>query len=629
MLAACLTGLLIPLCFTGPAVALPTLGAELHGSAAALNWVINAYILSYGSAMMVAGSLTDVLGRRRVWLTGLALFCAATLAIAVAPSVAWIAALRFVQGLGGAAAFAAAMSSLAPLFHGAARNRVMSVLGTTFGLGLAFGPLAAGAMLALARWPAIFYATAALGAVGMLLVWGSVPADPPRGKGRLDWIGALSFSAALALLTLAMLLAPEHGWRSGAVLLSGAASMLLFLAFGVLERRTAQPLLDLSLFRQRRFIAVQVLAASPAFLFIVLIVMLPGRFIGIDNMSALAAGRLMTALAAPLLLVPMLAALLLRWITAGTVCAAGLLLAAAGLAWLPQVLGHDNAAALIGPLLLIGAGIGLPWGLMDGMALNVVETERAGMATGIFNTVRISADGLALALAGAVLAGLIGACLARQLPAGLPMLAAASRAALGDIQQATQLLGGHEALLRASYDAAFRQLLNGLAGLAVALAALVPYLLRREEKRLGVQAVENGHEDGDIVAGAGKCRCRIGNSHAGSTVTQVDKAEHGARAQRDDSVQQAAADEMHDGPQDGADENTQLAAGAQALEDFQRQQLAEEGFQDGRIDDDPEHQQGQRHFVLELGQARVRAPVCGRQQPFGEEQDGKAQHAGE
>ena len=479
VLAACLTGLLIPLCFTGPAVALPALAAELHGSAAALNWVINAYILSYGSAMMVAGSLTDVLGRRRVWLAGLALFCVSTLAIAWAPSVAWIAALRFVQGLGGAAAFAAAMSSLAPLFHGPVRNRVMSVLGTTFGLGLAFGPLAAGAMLALARWPAIFYATATLGAIGMLLVWTSVPADPAHGERRLDWPGAISFSAALGLLTLGMLLAPEHGWRSGAVLLPLALAVLLLFAFIVTERRTAQPMLDLSLFRQRRFVAVQVLAASPAFLFIVLIVMLPGRFIGIDGMSALAAGRLMIALAAPLLLVPVLAALLSRWINVGALCAAGLLLAAAGLAWLAQVLGSGSAAALAGPLLLIGAGIGLPWGLMDGMALNVVETERAGMATGIFNTVRISADGVALALAGAVLASLIAAALARHLPAGLPLLAAASRAALGDIQQATQLLGGQETLLRASYDAAFRHLLNGLAGLAMALAALVPYLLRK------------------------------------------------------------------------------------------------------------------------------------------------------
>ena len=191
VLAACLTGLLIPLCFTGPAVALPALGAELHGSAAALNWVINAYILSYGSAMMVAGSLTDVLGRRRVWLTGLALFCVATLAIAHAPSVAWIAALRFVQGLGGAAAFAAAMSSLAPLFHGAARNRVMSVLGTTFGLGLAFGPLAAGAMLALARWPAgpPFFTPRPRWAPSACC-WSGAACQPIRRAARAGWTGS-------------------------------------------------------------------------------------------------------------------------------------------------------------------------------------------------------------------------------------------------------------------------------------------------------------------------------------------------------------------------------------------------------------------------------------------------------
>ncbi|APA68556.1 MFS transporter [Janthinobacterium sp. 1_2014MBL_MicDiv] len=480
VLAACLTGLLIPLCFTGPAVVLPALSAELHGSASALNWVINAYILSYGSAMMVAGSLTDVLGRRRVWLSGLALFCVATLAIAWAPTVAWIAVLRGVQGLGGAAAFAAAMSSLAPLFRGAARNRVMSLLGTTFGLGLAFGPLAAGAMLELARWPAIFYATALLGAIGALLVAASVPADAPQAGGRLDWPGAISFSAALALLTVGTLLAPEHGWRSAAVLLPLALAALLFWSFIVIEGKARQAMLDLRLFRQRRFVGVQVLAASPAFLFIVLIVMLPGRFIGIDGVSALAAGRLMIALAAPLLVVPVLAALLLRWFKAGTLCAAGLLLVAVALAWLAQVLGTGSGAALAWPLLLVGIGIGLPWGLMDGMALSAVETQRAGMATGIFNTVRISADGVALAVAGAVLAGLIGAALARQLPAGLPLLAAASRAALGDLQQAAQLLPGHQALLRASYDDAFRHLLRLLAGLAVALAALLLYLFRKE-----------------------------------------------------------------------------------------------------------------------------------------------------
>lgn len=481
VLAACLSGLLIPLCFTGPAVVLPALSAELGGSASTLNWVLNAYILSYGSAMMVAGSLTDVLGRRRVWLAGLLVFCGATVAIAAAPSVLMIAVLRFVQGLGGAAAFAAAMSSLAPLFQGVARNRIMSLLGTTFGLGLAFGPLAAGAMLEWAHWPAVFYATAVLGLLGLLLVAASVPADQPQASGRLDWPGALGFSAALGLLTFAMLQAPEHGWSSASVLLPLAVALLLFCLFVRIERKTAQAMLDLSLFRQRHFVGVQVLAASPAFLFIVLIVMLPGRFIGIDGYSPLQAGRLMIALAAPLLCVPMLAALLLRWCSAATLCTAGLLLTAAGLAWLALVMAHGNGAVLILPLLLIGVGIGLPWGLMDGMALSVVEAERAGMATGIFNTVRISADGIALAVAGAVLAGLIAMRLAQLLPPELPLLAAASRAALGDLQQAAVLLPGKQEVLRAAYDSAFRAMLGCLSGLAVLLAALVMYLLQKDK----------------------------------------------------------------------------------------------------------------------------------------------------
>lgn len=477
VLAACLTGLLIPLCFTGPAVVLPALSAELGGSASTLNWVINAYILSYGSAMMVAGSLTDLLGRRRVWLAGLLVFCGATVAIAAAPSVWMISVLRFIQGLGGAAAFAAAMSSLAPLFHGAARNRIMSLLGTTFGLGLAFGPLAAGAMLEWADWPAVFYATAVLGLLGLLLVAVSVPADKPQAGGRLDWPGAVGFSAALGLLTFAMLQAPEHGWSSASVWLPLAAALLLFGLFIRTERKTLQPMLDLSLFRQRHFVGVQVLAASPAFLFIVLIVMLPGRFIGVDGHTPLAAGRLMVALAAPLLCVPMLAAWLLRWCSAATLCAAGLLLTAAGLAWLALVMAHGSGAILISPLLLIGVGIGLPWGLMDGMALSVVEAERAGMATGIFNTVRVSADGVALAVAGAVLAGLIVTRLAQLLPPELPLLAAASRAALGNLQQAAILLPGQQEVLRAAYDGAFRAMLACLSGLALVLAALVKYLL--------------------------------------------------------------------------------------------------------------------------------------------------------
>ncbi|MGY3303800.1 MFS family permease [Pseudomonas sp. PvR086] len=482
LLAACLTGILIPLCFTGPAVVLPSISQELGGTAVQLNWVVNGYILTYGSAMMAAGSLTDTYGRKRVWLVGLALFVLMTFLIPLAPTVSWIDGLRLAQGLGGAAAFAGAMSSLAQTFHGPIRTRVFSLLGTTFGIGLAFGPLAAGWLLEVADWRWVFLATALIGVAGFLLVWVSATESRDPDSTGLDWPGALSFTAALTLFTYGILLAPEEGWRSASVLGTLLASVVLFIAFVRIEHRVARPMLDLSLFGSGRFVGVQVLAASPAFFFVTLIVMLPGRFIGIDGLSALEAGQMMIALAAPLLVVPFLASLLSRWFTSGMLSGVGLLLVAAGLVWVGQVLSGGAGPALVAPLALIGAGIGLPWGLMDGMAVSVVERERAGMATrhlqlracfgrrnchrgggraaGVLNSERIARHPLATADPAVV-------------------IEAANRAALGDLAHASALVGGARALLLANYDQAFRWVLYILAASSALTALLVFALLGR------------------------------------------------------------------------------------------------------------------------------------------------------
>jgi len=307
--------------------------------------------------------------------------------------------------------------------------------------------------------------------------------------GRFDWRGALSFTGALGLFTYGMLLAPENGWTDAAVAGSLIASVLLAAAFIVAELRTPHPMLDLSLFRSARFLGVQVLAASPAFLFIVLIAILPGRFIGIDGYSALQAGQLMIGLAAPLLIVPFLAALLTRWASPGALSSAGLVAVAAGLAWLARDL-SGGADALWLPMGLIGIGIGLPWGLMDAMAVSVVERERVGMATGIFNTVRVSADGVAIAVVSALLATLIHAQAASALPGAAPLalLQAANRAALGQLAEAAQVLPGAGTLLHQAYDTAFGHVLYVLAGIALLLAVLVYALLGRP-RTIAVAAV--------------------------------------------------------------------------------------------------------------------------------------------
>lgn len=483
LFAACLTGLLIPLCFTGPAVVLPTISQELGGTPAQLNWIMNAYILSYGGAMMVSGSLTDIYGHRRIWLTGLMWFCVFTFAIALAPSVLWIDFLRLLQGLGGAAAFAAAMSSLAPLFDGPARARAFSLLGTTFGLGLSFGPLASGWMVEASSWQGVFYVTGVVGLLSLWLVAISTRQAHETVSGALDWPGAISFTLALGLFTYGMLLVPENGWSDTLVITALLASVAVFVGFVITERRVVRPMLDLRFFRDPGFIGVQALAASPAFLFIALIVMLPGRFIGIEGYGALQAGQLMVWLAAPLLVMPFLAALLTRWFRPGALSAAGLLLVAGGLVWLAHGFSQGGGQALRLPLLLIGIGIGIPWGLMDAMAVSIVSPERVGMATGIFNTVRVSADGVAIAIISALLATLIQRRMtpeATDIPQQA-LLEASSRAALGELHAAASLVPGLESLISQSYAASFIGVLHVLAGLAAAMACVVFSLLRGQQ----------------------------------------------------------------------------------------------------------------------------------------------------
>lgn len=481
LLAASLTAVLVPLCFTGPAVVLPAIALEMGGSAVALNWIVNGYVLAYGAAMMAAGSLADVYGRKRLWLIGLALFCVTTVAIPLAASVAVIDVLRLVQGAGGSAAFAAAMAALAQEFDGPIRTRVFSLLGTTFGVGLAFGPLLAGWLTDGPGWRWVFLVPAicALASMPVVLRHCRESRDPlARG---LDWPGALSFTAALSLFTYGLLLAPEQGWGSWVVTGTLAASALLLTLFIVIERRVARPLLDLSLFSQWRFVGVQLLGASPAFAYVVLIVLLPGRFIGIEGQSALQAGWTMLALSAPLLVVPFLAAMLAKHFSAGSLSALGLLVVAGGLLWLARNLAEGVAPDA--PLLLIGIGIGLPWGLMDGLAVSVVERERAGMATGIFNTVRVSADAVAIAVVGALLATLIAT---QMEPLGLATaerLMSANQLAIGNlpavVEQLPQLAPEQ---LRSDYVAVFSRVLELLAGVTFVVAGLVFVLLGRERK---------------------------------------------------------------------------------------------------------------------------------------------------
>ena len=472
LIAVCCAAAAMPLTFTGPAVALPAISRTLGGSPIALNWVTNAFMLTFGSSLMAAGALADSFGRKRVFLLGLGCFALFSAGLAFASDILWFDILRALQGMGAAAAFSGGMASLAQEFEDAARLRAFSIVGSSFGVGLAFGPIASGLMVEMFGWPAIFILVVVLAVLAFGLGARFLTESRDPDATGLDWPGALSFTLALTLFTYGMLRAPENGWSDPQVVILLVGAALLFLAFVIIERSVKRPMLDLTLFRYPRFVGVQLLAAAPAYAFVVLLLLLPVRFVGIEGMSEVAAGRMMVALSAPLLILPMVAGLLTRWLTAATICGTGLLISAAGLFWLSRFATGSAPLELIGPLLTIGIGISLPWGLMDGLAVSVVPKERAGMATGIFSTTRVAGEGVALAVVSAILSSFIQSNLGTT--AGDHASAAAQRLVTGDLLDAASNVPaiGHAALVQ-SYNNAF----SGLLWLLTAITAVTAIVI--------------------------------------------------------------------------------------------------------------------------------------------------------
>ena len=480
--AVCLAGLMMPLSFTGPAVATPAIARDLGGSPIALAWVVNAFVLAFGSFVLAAGTLADQYGRKRIFRLGVLGFTLLSAVTAFAPSLLVLDLLRGAQGIAAAMAMAGGAASLAQEFDGPARTRAFSLLGTTFGVGLAFGPIWSGLLIEHFGWRAIFLSGTGIGLLVLLVGVPRMRETRDPGAHGIDAWGTATFTAALSLLIFGIVTGPQYGWASPAVLALLGGSFALLAAFATIERRQARPMLDLSLFRYRRFVGVQLLPLATAVCFVVLLILLPIGFIGVEGYSEIRAGLMMIPLSLPMAIVPFLAGMLARRYPAGVLSAAGLVVAAAGLVWLAAIPLGQQSTAIVWPMLLIGAGTGLPWGLMDDLSVSVVPKERAGMATGIFSTMRLAGEAVALAAAAALLLALTQSGLAHTLHepravAAIPAIA--NDMAAGALGHAAAQLGGEgRALLVAVYADAFRTLLLVLAALTLA-GALAAWLLLR------------------------------------------------------------------------------------------------------------------------------------------------------
>ena len=396
--AVCLAVLIVPLGLSAPPVALPTIGQDLRAEVVPLQWVVNSYNVFAASLMMAAGSIADLIGRKRVFLFGSILYGVSSLVAALAFNIYVLDVARGVGGIAAAAIMTAGAAALADMFQGPARIRAFAFIGVTIGAGLALGPATSGLLINSLGWRSIFFAQVILVVVslpGFALVRESrTPAAT-----KVDRAGTLTFTGSLFLFTLAIVEGPQWGWLDTKTLAIFGGAMVLLAAFIVAEQRTDEPMFNLSLFREARFLAVNLLATAVSFGFVGVMVLLPFFLIGATGVSSSAAGLTMLLLTAPILVCPLLAG---RLVASGVpmrlVLAVSLVIAGIGCGWLTVVEPGVTWINLIGPLVTIGLGIGLIYGLMDGAAVSTVAPSRVGMAVGMFNTIRLASEAVAVAV---------------------------------------------------------------------------------------------------------------------------------------------------------------------------------------------------------------------------------------
>lgn len=406
-LAPVLLGVIaLPMSLTSVSVALPDIGRDLGSSVSATQGAITGYNVAFASLMLAAGAAGDQLGRRRLFIAGSALFGLGQLAAALAPTIAVLIVGRTLAGLGAATALTTGSALLAARFDGESRARAFGAFGTTLGAGLSLGPIVGGVLSDQLGWPAVFGLLALLGFGAALL--GSYGLDESRDPDAtgVDWGGTTTFTAALALLIIGIVGAPDAGWISPRTLGLAAASALLLAAFVRIERRHPGPMLDLSLLGQRRFLGIGIAAMAIVLVFVPLLVNLPTLLSGERGIDATAAGALLMFLTVPTLIVPVFAGALVQRLHVKVLVWSGLAMEALGVWWLAAATFDGPLLTLALPLILVGFGVGIANGVLDGAAVSSVPPARAGMAAGLFNTQRLGAETTAIAVAGSLILSL-------------------------------------------------------------------------------------------------------------------------------------------------------------------------------------------------------------------------------
>jgi len=384
--------------------ALPAIRVHLHASLAGLEWTVNAYVLSLAVLLMTGAALGDRLGRRRMFAAGLGLFTAGSAACALAPGIGWLIAARAVQGAGAAAMLAVGLALLSVVFPPEQRPKALGIFGAVTGLGVVLGPLVGGAVVQGLSWPWIFWINVPVGLATIALTRARV-GESLGPDSALDLPGLVLVTGGVFGLVWALVRGNTAGWGSAEVTGALAAGGALLVAFIAWELQARQPMLPMRLFRSRAFSSGN---AAIFFLWGSALgsVFFLAQFLQIAlHYTPLATGvRLMPWGAAVFIAAP-IAGARIRRTGERPFLTGGLLLAAAGVAWLALAAKpHLAYWQLLVPLVLTGLGFSAAIPAAQSSVLSHVAPQHIGKASGTFTMVRQLGGALGIALAVAVFA---------------------------------------------------------------------------------------------------------------------------------------------------------------------------------------------------------------------------------
>ncbi len=402
LLVVCIGTFMLLLDITIVNVALPKIATDLKANFSDIQWVIDAYALTLASVLLTTGALADLFGRRLVFAIGLSLFSVTSLLCALAPSALFLILARAGQGIGGAIMFSTALALLAQEFHGRERGTAFGIWGATIAASAAVGPLLGGFLTQDFGWSSIFYINVPIGIACAALTLVKVAESRNPENTRVDWIGTITFTAALFLIVFAVIRGNSEGWGSTLIVSLFAGGAVLLVAFLVSQFAQEQAMFDVALFRNPTFdgAALVAFAISAAmfsmFLYLVLYLQT------ILGYSPLQTGLRFLPFTVISFFVAAVSGHLSARVPVRLLLSGGLLLTGIGLVLMRGLTVSSHWTALLAGFLLAGAGVGLVNPALASTAIGVVPPHRSGMASGINNTFRQVGIATGIAVLGAI-----------------------------------------------------------------------------------------------------------------------------------------------------------------------------------------------------------------------------------